>query len=505
MSAPGLPIDTAPATRIYPQPAEWCNGCTREHGHCEYCKGNFYSTVAQESGAQQYSGSFSTEEAQTKIQSDILEARENLSYIQSKLHTHGDLILSRWSKKSKEKRGALLSTAAGFCFGAWPPVTFTDPLPSTPLTAWCDKECREFVWPYACWIRAKDFAEDRMRLLTLLHLRTEHSLQSWVMHDTIESRAVFNKGLYVPYNPSCVEMFGEEYGRLVPFDNMLIHTCAIMSFPRTLVTISAQYQLSLALRRVVDDIVACASPSGNLKWSEFVLNNNKKGVETRWSFYEHPALVQPHGFDTKNLLDRAKGKFNELVDDMELLQTDPEYMLDFIFALKSSMRYEDYASTMTKWNLLAVKVLQCLTPRLTQWARMVDAFECVHEVFQKHHDNIRPGTALPPEVGMAMCTFAAVTHETGKLQYYTLMNAVYHMAALKDCFAIVKAESSFKWRHLRSLDPSRPSDCVIACAIGVQNGIRNEQLCGAISGKQYAKNGVTCKRLKVRFTLRHDS
>lgn len=57
----------------------------------------------------------------------MTKTAENLDYVRAKLQSHGDLMLSRWTKRSKEKRGMFLSSTAEGIFGPWPP----GPRPST--------------------------------------------------------------------------------------------------------------------------------------------------------------------------------------------------------------------------------------------------------------------------------------------------------------------------------------------------------------------------------------
>jgi hypothetical protein len=286
-----------------------------------------------------------------------------------------------------------------------------------------------------------------MKLVSLLHLRTEYPPEKWAMYYTLGSLCVFEGGMFLPYNSSCVQMFGDDHGRTVDFDPVYHHKWAIMSFPQALTTLRAQLAISDVLCRVVDTIVADASPSGNSKWLNLVPNQLlTSSGETRWSLYEHPAFVEPYGFDTKPLLDKVTIRFNELVDNMELVQTDPEYMLNYALTFKASMRFKDPIPKMAKWNLVAASTVVTLSARLFNWARVVDAYQVVHTVFEKHRLNIIPGITLPPEVGNAMWMFSMFTGEAAQIH-----------ATLSD---------------LRPLNTSKSSDCILATALGVQKSVQ---------------------------------
>ena len=476
------PLNSIAKTPIYPPPEDpYCAG-TIPPGKCQFYNRNFYSVTAQESGAQRYHGSLTTEEAQAEIDRLLKEARGDIAHVKAMLQTHGDLIASRWAKKSIDKRGQLLCATAEFCFGEWPPGSTRqrEKSPEDYFTAWFPEESKKRQTAYALWIHAKDFAEDRSKLLTLLHLRTEYPPQSWAMYDSIGCKAMFDEAMDLPYNPHCVKMFGEDYGKLVSHEAALIHTSAIMSFPRALATIKAQGAISHALRLVVDEIVSHSDPSGNSKWTDLALNMNKRGGESRWTFYEHPGLVPPSGFDTKTLLEKAKSKFNELSDDMELMQVDPEYFLNTALTFKASIGSIDPIPTAIKWNLVAMELLENRLAKLMQWNIIHYACRVLHKVFEKHRENIRPGTLLPPEVGDAMRIYRGSTDRAIDIQCQLFRNAIMHMSALKDCYAVVKEDGRYDWTLLRHpLDLGRESDRLLTIALTAEYSIKQKRLDGA--------------------------
>ena len=479
MDSQQLRIDSTATVQIYSPPdSSVCRGAILP-GKCGYCNRNSYSVAAQASGVQRYKGSLTTEEAQAEINSLLMEIHEDIADLKIKLQKFGDLIASRWSKKSIDKRGQLLCASAGFCFGEWPPVLSTETSFKTHFSPWFPEESRKTSSLYASWIQAKEFAEDRSKLLTLLHLRTEHSPQSWAMYDTIGSGQLFEKASELPYNPHCVKMFGEDYGKLVSYNSELIHTSAIMSFPQALATIRGQHAISRALRQVLDNIVTDSAPSGDSKWKDIVLKLNQTGGETRWTSYDHPALVAPSGFDTNVLLSKATNKFNELCDDMQLMHTDPEYMLNVALVRKASIRSKDSIPTATKWNLVALDLFSNRFTKLIYWARVLDACHVLHEVFEEHRENIRPGTALPPGVGSAFRRYATYVNEAVEVHCHLFRDALMHMSALKDCFAVVKADRGYKWTHLRPMDTSKESDRLFAAALAIENNMRAQDIYGA--------------------------
>lgn len=70
-----------------------------------------------------YVGVLEHTEAQQLLRNTIAATREDFGHLRNKLRTHGDVILSQWSKKGRkgEDKGARwLSVNAEDMFGPWP-------------------------------------------------------------------------------------------------------------------------------------------------------------------------------------------------------------------------------------------------------------------------------------------------------------------------------------------------------------------------------------------------
>jgi hypothetical protein len=464
----------------------WKDGYTlsnKDDGDCEHCERNYHSTDAQMQGLRSYGDLFTHKQAQRQLKLLMNETDSNLAYVKQKLQTHGDLILSRWSKKSQDKRGITLSTAAPFCFGVWPPKQAPSVVPdqdADDFIKWHPSRANETHWAYAWWLLARPFAEDRMKLISLLHLRTEYPSRTWAMFDTIESEYAFRAMGEAPYSTCCVEMFGEHYGRLVEYDDSLLHTWAIMSFGRAFITMRAQNAISEILRSVVDVIVADASPSGNSKWTHLVSKSfDATSGSSKWSPYVHPALVQPWGFDSKALLEKARTKRNEIADDLELLQTDPEYVLSLALGLKATMRFADNVPVKVRWTMIANSVLTGRIINFCRWAGVVMACERVHEVFEAHMQAIQPGTDLPERVGYAMWSLRSVLDDAAKTQCDELRNRISETAVLESCVKLGYNGGVLSWKPSKELDRRNQKHRVLASVLGVTAAMEDNSASGA--------------------------
>lgn len=62
----------------------------------------------------------------------------------------------------------------------------------------------------------KPFAEDRMKLLSLMHVRAAYPPVAWALLDTRESfiTCISDHQDELYFNEKCVKMYGDEYGTM---------------------------------------------------------------------------------------------------------------------------------------------------------------------------------------------------------------------------------------------------------------------------------------------------
>lgn len=170
---------------------------------CSMCEESYYSVRLQELSIgfsspdnrkwPIYEGPCSDEAAQQAINKINDMILEDLAHVKDNLKSHGDLILKRWTKKSKDKRGTLLSSAARVCFGTWSPQNR-----KLGLT----EEESDIFGPISfsvlfgtggggASINIEEFAEDKIKLLSLLHVRSSHAPRDWAMFDSREMHRYF--------------------------------------------------------------------------------------------------------------------------------------------------------------------------------------------------------------------------------------------------------------------------------------------------------------------------
>jgi hypothetical protein len=168
--------------------------------------------------------------AQTSINNALEQTNLSLGQVANTIITHGDLILSRWSKKSKNKNRDVLGAANN--------------LPS--------------------WLQIEDLIEDRMKLISLLHVRTTFSSEHWTTFDAIESGASFGQeNGPCSHSSDYVLICGANFGRVVGFELGAAQNRTMLPLPRALYIFRKQNELAEALLTIVNTIVARAAQSGN--------------------------------------------------------------------------------------------------------------------------------------------------------------------------------------------------------------------------------------------------
>ena len=89
------------------------------------------------------------------------------------LHSYGDLILARWKQYTPKRRAELLNEASPVVFHI-PSPEFLDNIDASDDT----------TNAFASWLDTAEFSEDRMRLMSLLHVRSEYGPEQWAAFDT---------------------------------------------------------------------------------------------------------------------------------------------------------------------------------------------------------------------------------------------------------------------------------------------------------------------------------
>lgn len=190
-----------------------------------------------------------------KITTELsLSARASQDKLRESLERHGDLFMSRWKKRSKDKRADLLKQACGL-------------LPDKRGMAFMEltqsnggnydfKQGRTAKFRFAVLLPylAMDILKDNPAFLfALLHYRTLYSMEDWATFNLHQFRGAWKNGtVATQYSSMCVVVHGKDYGTLVPFDANAAHRGDMVGLPRAQLLLEAQANLMGFLSKVMD-------------------------------------------------------------------------------------------------------------------------------------------------------------------------------------------------------------------------------------------------------------
>jgi hypothetical protein len=146
---------------------------------CAECETQFYSLFEQKFTCWHYAETLSDAQAKIVIANELDSTRAARAYLAASIEKHGDTILSRWRKRSTNKRAALLQQVEP----TLPRKKWTVPRLSyagTGLEEVREQHRQLFLLPY---LDLETLSKDASILFGLLHNRTFFSPVEWVKHD----------------------------------------------------------------------------------------------------------------------------------------------------------------------------------------------------------------------------------------------------------------------------------------------------------------------------------
>jgi hypothetical protein len=296
------------------------------HKDCKRCEDHYLTEISQRTGGAGDGDTLAVDDemAQSMLSQVIEKTRNLLHLVKFTLLLNGDTILSRWKDYNKETRSKMLVEASSQLFQ---PPCLDGIEPDGRLT-----------WE----VDLAALSEDHMKLLSLLHVRSEYNPDQWTSFDTRSTHGVCRQSgwdVYI-YNAKAVTMHGEQYGTLVEFDPDLAHSWQQLGFPRALTVIFTQHELALMLYTIVCLIAFDAEPSGASEWEEMISGGLRSAEEDAlWSPYYHQEFAPPAKFDAGLILEKSQNQLNTLVDEIKLMQTNPEHMRQCALEIKRSTSF----------------------------------------------------------------------------------------------------------------------------------------------------------------------
>lgn len=406
------------------------------HEPCTECQDSFYTDAEQEERYPEfaYRGEVSREEA-TRIATEYTQnAQNDRDALSQLLRDHGDLLISRWKKKSPAKRAAILIAAS-------PELNQDDWVYSLyhRLRECCWEAARDPVARIQLllpWLTLSILKSNPSALFALLHHRSAFAPQEWAPYDNKQLTLSWSYPHFdLQFTTLCVVMHGPAYGRqVVDFDPDALHRQDIIGFPRARLILEAQAYLLKFLRKTVDAILATVEqPAGSENWLSVVgAGLGHAGQELGYrSTYAHQAYSKPPSFETSLLLSICEVRMNALEDHLNLLQTDPQYMKRHVQIFQQGKMYELKRFEQRGWMLYNALFKEVITYWRWKWLKA----ECQHvESLQvRFRDSICQGQPLPTMYAKAL----------GALQLFVLNLANWRATNLREQLARRPGFSSY--------------------------------------------------------------
>ncbi|KAI7202392.1 hypothetical protein KC316_g1550 [Hortaea werneckii] len=283
-----------------------------------------------------YRAVHSDDEARALIRKHVQSIHRHLASITTKLQTHGNAFLKRWSKKPIAKRVACLKEA----------------LPCIPQRRFHHAEHLRWVLINTTFDTriASDFHEgflnqfldsdslsqDPWRLLALVHFRTKFPPSGWIRWDMRQLATPFAQGgLKMSYNPHCVVMKSEGFGDLVQWTESAAHCREAVGFPLAEVALQGQARLARFLANMVEKVLegSDAGP-GHEKWMAKV-QEFESGTASETSPFPLPFSAPPR-YVPERLLEVIEGRIAHAERNFWRAQTEPDYLRQLLLTVKAS-------------------------------------------------------------------------------------------------------------------------------------------------------------------------
>lgn len=194
-----------------------------------------------------------------------------------------------------------------------------------------------------------------------------------------------------------------------------------------------------------------------------MVSSDLHGGATRLDSYQDAGFASPvNGLDTDALLKTSHNGRNQMVDEFELLQTDPEYTRDFVLALKADLRWDDSVSSSLKWEHVAGKFAIDAIGKLNMWHDLFSTCTELRTACQEHEcaTILRPGAPVSAEVCHTLAKLRQLFYAYQKAQMENLYTAILQMNAMKDVYCM-RSEGGILIPCQRGVhlgNPRKPSD-----------------------------------------------
>lgn len=174
------------------------------------------------------------EAVRSTVKTLVEEIQLNLQKLTHLTQHRGNSFMSKWKKKSKDARAALIKDAAPgiaettasyfeFCYSRPEPWVLSNEMVKRRANRWM------LLLP---WLNLEVLKDNSAALFALVHYRTSHSPASWAAWD---SRQLDTSWTYAhfdsEFSAKCIAIYEGSFGNVVDFDPGRAHSGATLGYP----------------------------------------------------------------------------------------------------------------------------------------------------------------------------------------------------------------------------------------------------------------------------------
>ncbi|KAH0143584.1 hypothetical protein KCU67_g13491, partial [Aureobasidium melanogenum] len=309
--------------------------------------------------------------------------QESMAFLRDALTAHADFVVTRWRKKSRDKRFAFLEAHSALYPKKWAAIhllnavnyphseeehVYYTALRRQVIAIHSTGEVKQVRRPphprdpegvvnrfrdtwFLPYLDAETLSEDPLLLLALLHHRTVNEPEKWISFDSanVVLAECFGPIDHV-FNTQCVVVKGPDYGKLVKWNAQQMHRREIMGFTKAYFVFTAQNRMIALLRRVVSGLLAEANEAPvyeiHPKWSQLIDTDfSRFGTTSGWSTDSIKPFSAPPSFNPKEVIELITSRHRAVRDEIELLQTDPAYVQFCVRELASAHFFETWSGS----------------------------------------------------------------------------------------------------------------------------------------------------------------
>lgn len=384
---------------------------------------------------------WSDEKAAKELQKLVQGAETDLESLCKQIDKYGDGSIKRWEKRGAKKRMDLLRSAWPFELqGQWREadiefemarfsgallhaqalidaanqsrVRVNEAHHKTLYAKFAEERKRVKKTDLAPFLDLHDLADDYLRLPDLIHYRTGSKPEDWVILDRLKLKPLFHLLQFdeLAYNPKCVVMYGENYGKLVPWHREAAHRWDTIGFPLAYQILRAQKKLSEFLLKITEHVLK-HEPNKVLKGRSNWDSQAEAGFQGEDESIGQPKLSIPAFagapvFKLPQIQDVADSRMDANLQQLMRVQTDALFDITTLKDVENRSRF-DKLSNEGKQSVLFEGFFRDQVRRVDLWRFIKGHTLFVQDAQEECKGDIKAGNPLPKKYAKALDEFEA--------------------------------------------------------------------------------------------------